>query len=116
MEDPEGGDEAKASAPKKRKSNAADDSRGDAALFKADGTPVRNPVNYVAGIQKNGYKEKLFTADGDEIRDPVAFVEKMERNGTAKTEGPRGVKRQKTGGIYKADGTPIKNPVAFVAG
>merc|ERR1712137_554762 len=58
-------------------------------MFKADGTPIKNPKAYVDKIKTNGYTEPLFTEGGDEIRDPVSFLAK---NGTKSAGRGAGVK------------------------
>jgi hypothetical protein len=48
------------------------------ALFKADGTKVKNPVAYVQAFEKTGgYKGGLYNHKREEIRDPVAYIAKM---------------------------------------
>jgi len=128
------GDEVplKASVSSKRKSSSSTNSsespvkrqRGE-GIFKADGTPVRNPVSYVEGIQKRGYRDPLFGSDGKEIRNPVAYVDAMVRRGHANP--PAGAANAAPAAIwlaaaatgatlFKADGTPVRNTVAYVAG
>ena len=51
--------------------------KGGGVLFKADGTAIRNPAAFVAGIEKNGYTDKIFDANGQVIRDPVKYVASM---------------------------------------
>lgn len=82
-------------------------------IFKADGTPIRNPAAFVAGIEKGGYKEPIFGADGGPIRDPVAYVAAMSK----RQEGPDSSRSGNShAGLFKSDGTAIRNPKAFVAG
>eukprot|EP00930_Biecheleria_cincta_P001262 TRINITY_DN102402_c0_g1_i1.p1 TRINITY_DN102402_c0_g1~~TRINITY_DN102402_c0_g1_i1.p1 ORF type:complete len:405 (+),score=46.82 TRINITY_DN102402_c0_g1_i1:30-1217(+) len=52
--------------------------RRNNALFKADGSVVRDPVRYVASMQSTGgYRGGLYNAKGEEIWDPVAYVDGM---------------------------------------
>lgn len=89
-------------------------------MFKADGTEIRNPAAYAAGIAQRGYHEQLFNADGYPIEDPIAFVSGMDMTSKKRAYSestPSTVKRQKTEDLFfKEDGTPIRDPVAYVAG
>merc|ERR1712048_924394 len=52
---------------------------GEYVLFKQDGTPIKNPAGFIAGIQQRGYKEPIYGATGNEIRDPVKWLESYEK-------------------------------------
>mmetsp|Transcript_110246 Transcript_110246/g.311017 ORF Transcript_110246/g.311017 Transcript_110246/m.311017 type:complete len:352 (-) Transcript_110246:140-1195(-) len=103
-------------APKRQKGDGGKGSSG-AVLFKADGTPIRNPAAFVAGIEKRGYNETIYGADGKEIRDPSRYVA-----GMAKKEGWPTASAPTKGGassdviLFKADGTQVRNPSAYVEG
>merc|ERR1712070_181672 len=79
-------------------------------MGKADGTAIRNPDAFVAGIAQRGYKEMIYDANGTQIRDPVKYLEKRNNGAESSGDGKKGE------GMFKADGTRIRNPAAFVAG
>jgi len=85
-------------------------------LFKADGTMIKNPVGYVAAIERNGYTNPLFTSQGKEIRDPVKYLAAAEKR-TSPSSGSGALADRSSGapGLFKADGTEIHNPAAYVA-
>jgi hypothetical protein len=91
-------------------------------MFKADGTPIKNPKRYVASIEKNGYTDPLFDDDGNEIDDPVEFLATMSGGAKANTGEKRKKQSPKANGgdsssalMFKEDGTQIKNPEKYVA-
>merc|ERR1712014_16785 len=79
-------------------------------IYKVDGTPIRNPVGYLA---KTSGDEILLDSNGNIIRDPTAYVLGMVKRGDVAipASGQGSAKHQ---GIFKADGTPIKNPRQYV--
>jgi len=90
-------------------------------LFKADGSQIKNPVGYVAAIERNGYTNPVFSANGQEIRNPSAYIARAGlTEGSSKGQG-KWVKiedqasMQPSQGLYKADGTRIQKPSAYVA-
>lgn len=94
-------------------------------LVKADGTPIKNPAAFVAGIVKNGYTQPIFGADGKKVRDPVAYVAAMvvrDANGGAPQQDKHYTRTRHQGDaagdviLYDADGEPIRDPVAYIAG
>jgi len=96
-------------------------SNGKAALFKADGTPVNNPVAFVAGIVRNGYTEPLLDADGNEIEDPVAYLKKHclsvpHTSTNRRTDVSVALPASASGVLFKQDGTPVRDPVAYAEG
>jgi len=114
----------------------------DPQLYKADGTPIRDPVAYVAGMQSRpgGNQGGIFNSKGQEIRDPAAYIAHMQMRRTTKVALPArasvgqaspglGIASASTplpgfaaavvaaGGtaeLFKADGTPVRNPHAYV--
>ena len=52
-------------------------------MFKKDGTPIKNPAAYVAGIEKNGYKDPVYTSSGEYILNPTQYLAEvgLERGG-----------------------------------
>ena len=47
-------------------------------LYKADGTPVKNPANYIAAMKKTGgYQGGLFDETGEEVADPQEYLSRM---------------------------------------
>lgn len=99
--------------------------REDSMLFKEDGTPIKNPVAYVAGIAMRGYKDPLFDANGTKIKNPIAYVSKMESwSGDNSAANWMMMQMQYApptsnaggGGIYTADGSIVKNPLAYLEG
>jgi hypothetical protein len=47
------------------------------AMFKGDGTQIKNPVSYVRNMTQDYASNPLYTANGDLIKDPAAFVSGM---------------------------------------
>lgn len=103
-------------------------------LFKADGTPVKNPAAYVVAMMKSGgYSGGLFNKSGKEIRDPEAYVARMAQTTVASAPlaatrshslpppppsggGRSGCLPGGDSALYKSDGTLVRDPVAYVAG
>jgi hypothetical protein len=83
-------------------------------VYKADGTLVRDPNAFVAGIHKGGgtYRGGLFDANGVEIRDPVAYLQGRSYWSRVSSSSSRG----QSDVLYKADGKVVHNPVAYVEG
>merc|ERR1719183_183058 len=79
-------------------------------LYMENGTPIKNPMAYVARIEENGYTKPLFNDRGEEIRDPVAYVMKgMDKRGRGSSAATG------TLNLFMENGTPIKNPAAYIA-
>lgn len=105
------------------------DSVGSTVMFKADGTPVRNPEAFLSKVAN--YTGGLFTSDGQEIRNPHSFIAGIARKrsaaaySSASSSAGRGVERSERAEVdegetalavvYKADGTPIKNFRAYLS-
>jgi len=93
----------------------------DGALYKADGTPVRDPVAYITGMERKpgGYQGGLFNGKGVEIRDPQAYLKGMtgggRRPGLPVPSGPGRVPAFSNNALFKEDGTMIRDPKAYVA-
>merc|ERR1711976_319929 len=86
-------------------------------MGKADGTPIRKPKEYIAGIEKNGYSEPLFDALGKEIRDPVAYFNKAgSKDKTAAPQRKQEGSNQSSIKLYKEGGILIRNPHKYVEG
>lgn len=94
-------------------------------LYKADGSLIKNPVGYVAAIERNGYTQPVFTAQGQEIRNPSGYIARAGLTaGSAKGQGkwvkiedkaPAQPDYASGQSMYKADGTRIAKPSAYVA-
>lgn len=87
-------------------------------LYKADGSLIKNPVGYVAAIERNGYTQPVFTAGGEEVRNPSAYLVRAGlTSGSPKGQGtaPSQPARASSQSMYKADGTRIQKPGAYVA-
>eukprot|EP00928_Gymnodinium_smaydae_P090414 TRINITY_DN74210_c0_g1_i1.p2 TRINITY_DN74210_c0_g1~~TRINITY_DN74210_c0_g1_i1.p2 ORF type:complete len:394 (-),score=72.93 TRINITY_DN74210_c0_g1_i1:103-1284(-) len=104
------------------------------ALYKEDGTPVRDPVAYISGMERKpgGYQGGLFNAKGIEIRDPAAYLRGMVGGGsrgppmTSSSAAPIGARRERSAGataagaaplerqFFKADGTQVRDVEAYV--
>jgi len=71
------------------------------AMYRADGTPVNDPVAFASKI--SNYSGGLFNSRGDEIWNPQAFAAGVKRN--HETKHPA---------MYRVDGTPVRNLQAFL--
>lgn len=118
-------------------------SNGALGMFKADGTAVRDPAAYVAGIRKNGYNEPLLDADGNDIEDPESYLQAMQQHGSAKANGGAATPQATSAApvwratasrtpsststgmasagmsgavLFKSDGTAVRDPARYVEG
>mmetsp|Transcript_87933 Transcript_87933/g.152369 ORF Transcript_87933/g.152369 Transcript_87933/m.152369 type:complete len:387 (+) Transcript_87933:1-1161(+) len=118
-----GGEEPPAKR-RRRGSSSKDDEAGaglpasGGALFKADGSMIKNLTAFLASMEKKGIAEPLFTENGEEVRNPLAFVASLQKK-MAKDSLPASPRipafEDVRGLLFKANGAPIKNPEAYVA-
>jgi hypothetical protein len=81
-------------------------------LYKSDGSPIWNPVRFVANIEE--YDGGLFNADGKEIKNPHKFLESMIQKGVLEAEQPA-APAPSSALMYKSDGSEVWNPARYVS-
>mmetsp|Transcript_111123 Transcript_111123/g.313530 ORF Transcript_111123/g.313530 Transcript_111123/m.313530 type:complete len:366 (-) Transcript_111123:87-1184(-) len=109
-----------------------DGREASAKMYKLDGTAIRDPVAYVARLEKAEYQRDLLDERGEVIKDPAAYVASLRlpkkeaqkwgaqrqapKLSSSAPSAPKAGPVQIGSALYTEDGNVVRDPMAYVAG